>query len=80
MSQPEAAQEPQSAILEREKNRLIQRYMELQDIVDGYNQQVYQLVCEIETLNLRIKESLEAERREQARTAGVLGRCGPREN
>ncbi len=40
--------------LEREKATLIQRYLEIQDTLDDFNEQMYKVCCEIEALNLRI--------------------------
>lgn len=42
--------------LERAKAALITRYLEIQEILDGYNEQMYKVCCEIETLNLRIAQ------------------------
>ncbi len=40
--------------LEGEKERMIRRYMELQDKVDAVNEDIYRTCCDIETLNARI--------------------------
>ena len=37
--------------LEEMKNKLILRYIELQDIIDSYNKQVYEVCLEVETIN-----------------------------
>lgn len=61
MSDTVPSHESGLAELTREKDRLIRRYIELQDIVDDYNKQVYELCCEIELLNQKIKVTQEAE-------------------
>lgn len=61
-----------SAALEKEKERLIQKWMHLQDLVDDYSEQVYHVGCEIEALNLQIKATLEEERRARARVATTV--------
>lgn len=48
---------PSVESLEREKADLIRRYLEIQDILDDYNEQMYKVCCEIETLNLRIGQA-----------------------
>jgi hypothetical protein len=41
--------------LQREKERLIIRYMQLQDVIDNYNNEIYKLCCQIEALNILIE-------------------------
>lgn len=41
--------------LNKEKKRLIERYMKLQDVVDEYNEEIYKVCCQIEVLNQMIK-------------------------
>ncbi len=41
--------------LKREKERLISRYMQLQDVIDQYNNEIYKLCCQIEALNILIE-------------------------
>ena len=41
---------------EEQKAVLIERYMELQDILDEYNEQIYTISCRIELLNLAVRE------------------------
>lgn len=41
--------------LKREKERLISRYLRLQDVIDQYNNEVYKLCCQIEALNILIQ-------------------------
>ncbi|OHB69897.1 MAG: hypothetical protein A2W23_05680 [Planctomycetes bacterium RBG_16_43_13] len=50
--------------LEKEKEILIVRYLKLQDMVDGYNEEIYNICCEIEALNKKIdKEKEDIERK-----------------
>ncbi|MBI5359670.1 MAG: hypothetical protein HZA48_03710 [Planctomycetes bacterium] len=41
--------------IEGRKNSLIKRYMELQNTIDTYNEEVYNVCCEIEAINIAIK-------------------------
>jgi hypothetical protein len=41
---------------EEKKIALIEQYMELQDIVDEYNEKIYKITCEIEQINFVLKE------------------------
>ena len=43
--------------LESRKAGLIRRYLEIQDILDRYNDEVYQVTCEIEALNISIAKA-----------------------
>ena len=52
---------PSSRALERDKERMIRHYLELQDEADAVNEKIYNLCCEIEAMNLRIKEAKAAE-------------------
>jgi hypothetical protein len=42
--------------LQREKKRLIGRFLKLQDMIEQYNGEVYRLCCQIEALNLLIEK------------------------
>lgn len=42
--------------LEDEKLVLIKKYMELQDVVDDYNEKIYDVCCKIEALNKKIEQ------------------------
>ncbi len=57
--------------LEKEKERKIRDYMDLQDQADAVNERIYRLCCDIETLNCRIRKTQEevekAERKAAAR-------------
>lgn len=57
--------------LQREKERLITRYMQLQDVIDQYNNEIYKLCCQIEALNILIQ----GEEKKQKK-AGVNGSNG----
>ena len=57
--------------LEREKAALIKRYLGIQDIVDGYNEQMYKVCCEIEFLNLRIDQARAAQKKKPAPTSSA---------
>jgi hypothetical protein len=41
--------------LEAQKRALIERYMQLQDVADNTNEQIYKITCEIARLNLQIQ-------------------------
>lgn len=41
---------------EEEKKLLIEEYMRIQDIVDQYNEYIYNLTCQVEQLNMTIRE------------------------
>jgi hypothetical protein len=41
--------------MELDKERKIRQYLALQDQVDAMNEQIYRVVCEVETLNVQIK-------------------------
>jgi uncharacterized coiled-coil DUF342 family protein len=41
--------------LEKEKEALINQYLELQDKIDTYNEAIYQLTCKIESINKQIQ-------------------------
>ncbi|WP_372370188.1 hypothetical protein [Candidatus Uabimicrobium sp. HlEnr_7] len=41
---------------EEQKAVLIERYIELQDILDDYNEQIYTISCKIEQLNVVVRE------------------------
>jgi hypothetical protein len=49
--------------LEREKGRMIQYYLTLQDKVDAVNEEIYRTCCGIETLNVQITQAQEAIRK-----------------
>jgi hypothetical protein len=53
--------------LKREKERLIGRYIELQDVIDQYNNEIYKVCCEIEAINLLI----DGENKKAARKGAV---------
>lgn len=55
--------------LQREKERLITRYMQLQDVIDQYNNEVYKLCCQIEALNILIQ----SEEKKKLKKAGQNG-------
>ncbi len=57
--------------LEREKATLIQRYLEIQDIVDDYNEQMYRVCCEIEILNRKIDQARTAQKTKAAPTSSA---------
>ena len=40
--------------LEKKKETLVVKYLELQDKADYYNEEIYKVCCEIETLNAEI--------------------------
>ncbi len=40
---------------EDEKEKMILKYMEIQDILEDYNQRSYELSCKIEQLNMVLK-------------------------
>lgn len=56
MEQPPSAEGTVKG-LESRKEGLIRRYLEIQDILDRYNDEVYQVTCEIEALNLAIAKA-----------------------
>mgnify|MGYP006294559103 FL=1 len=39
-----------------EKEILIEQYLTLQDLIDSYNDEIYQITCEVEQINLILKE------------------------
>lgn len=55
--------------LEREKERLIHRYLGLQDQADELNEQIYRVCCDVEILNRRIELAREEERKKAAKPA-----------
>lgn len=48
--------------IEGRKNSLIKRYLELQDTIDNYNEEVYNVCCEIEAINIALKTLEKAEK------------------
>ena len=42
--------------LEAQKKLMLEKYLQFQDIVDGYSDKIYTICCEIEKLNLLIKK------------------------
>ena len=56
---------------EEQKAILIERYIELQDILDDYNEQIYTISCKIEQLNMVVRE-LNAPKRRKRKTKKVL--------
>ena len=80
MSEFASKSDSHSATLLKDKELLIKQYLELQDLVDRYNEQVYKVCCEIETLNLKIKDAQEEERRASGRATGARTRCAPSQN
>ena len=69
---------PSSETLERDKARMIQHYLNLQDEADAVNERIYNLCCEIEAMNLRIKETKAAE--EKAKQAAARAAQSPSGN
>lgn len=47
--------------LEADKLVLIKKYMKLQDLVDDYNKQIYDICCKIKILN----EKIDTEKKKQ---------------
>ena len=60
--------------MERDKERLIERFMRLQDFVDQYNNEIYKVCCQIEALNIMIKE--ERARRDKTHAGAANGKNG----
>ncbi|HYF01080.1 MAG TPA: hypothetical protein VEJ18_19305 [Planctomycetota bacterium] len=56
----EQAQLARLEAMEREKQDMISRYMNLQDQADALNEEIYKVCCGVETLNARI-DALKAE-------------------
>jgi len=56
-------------VLEQEKERMIRRYLELQDQADELNGVIYRLCCDIEVLNLRIQKAREEVQKAECRAA-----------
>ncbi len=56
--------------LEREKERMVHRYLELQDQADELNEAIYRVCCDIEILNCKINR-IKEELRLLARKAGM---------
>lgn len=52
--------EPALDTLEKEKAGLIARFLELQELAEKTNDQIYQLTVEIERLNARIERARQA--------------------
>lgn len=42
--------------IQQQKTQLIQQFLELDKIIEGYNEQKYQVCCEIEKLNLQLQQ------------------------
>lgn len=55
--------------LEAQKLVLIERYMKMQDEADELNERIYNLCCEIETLNLSITKAKEDEEKKKGAAA-----------
>ncbi|MEK7466266.1 MAG: hypothetical protein AAB074_02525 [Planctomycetota bacterium] len=49
--------DPSPERLEKEKAALIARFLELQDLVEKTNDQIYKLTIEIERLNAKIRQA-----------------------
>ncbi len=64
--------------LEKEKERKIRDYLDLQDQADAVNEKIYRLCCDIETLNCRIRKTREeVEKAERQAAAGNLQTSPP---
>ena len=55
--------------LEQQKKQLITKYLQMQDMVDDYNSQIYAICCEIEKLNVLIVQKKKAATRASTSTA-----------
>jgi hypothetical protein len=67
--------------LQKEKERLITRYLQLQDVIDQYNNEVYKLCCQIEALNILIDGELKKAKKPSANGNGNgNGRGHPQAN
>lgn len=64
-------EKPKVKELEKEKERMIHRYLGLQDQADALNEQIYHLCCDIEILNKRIEIAKEEEAKKKAKEAAV---------
>lgn len=49
--------------IERSKGLLISKYLHMQDIVDGYNEKIYQVCCDIEAINLKLQRARAEQKR-----------------
>lgn len=63
--------------LQREKERLITRYMQLQDVIDQYNNEIYKLCCQIEALNILIQGE-EKKHKKNGTNGAANGHAKPR--
>lgn len=66
----EQAQLARLEAMEREKQDMISRYMNLQDQADALNEEIYKVCCGVETLNARI-DALKAEINRAAAKAAI---------
>lgn len=55
--------------LEKERATLFERYLRIEEALDDYNQQKYEVCCGIERLNQEIKVAVEERARKEAEAA-----------
>ena len=55
--------------LEKEKERMIHRYLELQDQADALNETIYHTCCDIEILNRKIEQAREEVQKAELKAA-----------
>lgn len=60
--------------LEREKERMIGQYMQLQDKADSLNDEIYHVCCDIEALNVQISMAQETLRKAALKPAPANGK------
>jgi len=55
--------------LEKERMELFERYLHLEEVLEDYNQQKYDVCCGIERLNKELKAAIEERARKEAKEA-----------
>jgi uncharacterized coiled-coil DUF342 family protein len=79
--EPQVEAQEQLKSLESEKERMIARYMSLQDQADAVNEEIYKVCCGVETLNVRISALKEEMRRAAMKAAAPAnGKAHPPTN
>ncbi|MHC5036517.1 MAG: hypothetical protein ACYTHM_04315 [Planctomycetota bacterium] len=60
--------------LERERDALIRRFLEFTDLAERYNEKAYEVSCQIESINLALREAEDLGIIDPGRNAGSDGR------
>ncbi|GEM_PF-3148626 len=62
------------ASLEQERDALIRKFLEFSDLAERYNEKAYEVTCQIESINLALREAEDLGIVDPSRNAGSDGR------